>query len=370
LDSGKYAQVTLAADTSVHKIVIRGLASSNSVVAARQSSLTVQLLEAGGAVVKEWTGVNTNAPGSNYSANITVEREYLHLGRPVNWTGTESPIENPIRIESVSNETRLSNDSNYSVYNFGTPVVGKPRMDYVLCWGHNPQKVVDYNVEIDNLFILNGPDVADYNCTLGIDCTVGVSGVGLDRTMHWMLLIDNGEECGSPNVTVANFSDATLGTANRTWRENPRVVDAPQYYSATWTFGSARRGFPTSNYTICWAPAPIYGDTDLTVFNVRVGAFDMAGPYLPRAKFECRLSLNCELSTTGHRLADTNRLLVIQDGVCGNANATPADWEGLLNRALTANGTYTLGTLTRGLPGYHYRVCWGHDPQSLLDFQV
>ena len=82
---------------------------------------------------------------------------------------------------------------------------------------------------------------------------------------------------------------------------------------------------------------------EIEVFNVRVGSFDMAGPYLPNLKLECRLSLPCSLTTTGHRLDTTNRLLVIQDGVCGNANATPADWEGLLNRALTANGTYSLG---------------------------
>ena len=45
----------------------------------------------------------------------------------------------------------------------------------------------------------------------------------------------------------------------------------------------------------------------------------MAGPDLPPVKIQCTLGIPCNTSITGHRLASTNGLLVIEDGHCGQA---------------------------------------------------
>ena len=50
-----------------------------------------------------------------------------------------------------------------STYSFATPIAGDPGNHYKLCWGFQPVGLADFNVELDSLVELRGPDNAGFS---------------------------------------------------------------------------------------------------------------------------------------------------------------------------------------------------------------
>merc|ERR1719201_2184650 len=95
-----------------------------------------------------------------------------------------------------ANATTLTyngNDSN-STFDFGMPLVGLAGPSYRACWAHDPVGLKDYRVEIDGNAELVGTFVREFECTLGLPCTVLLSGY---RMSSWnrMVAVSQGA-CG------------------------------------------------------------------------------------------------------------------------------------------------------------------------------
>ena len=67
----------------------------------------------------------------------------------------------------------------FSRFNLGTPASGLPGKTYVACWSHNPLEDTDFLVTIDPEVELHGPFVSELECTLGVACSLELSGVEL-----------------------------------------------------------------------------------------------------------------------------------------------------------------------------------------------
>ena len=50
---------------------------------------------------------------------------------------------------------------------------------YRLCWSHAPSSLADYKVELDDVVELAGPDLAEFECTMGLPCGITAPGFGL-----------------------------------------------------------------------------------------------------------------------------------------------------------------------------------------------
>ena len=71
----------------------------------------------------------------------------------------------------------------------------------------------------------------------------------------------------------------------------------------------------------------------------------------------------------------TNAIVAISSGDCGDADAVVANetWgKEYANRTHVngSNASYALGTPRVGVAGAFYRLCWGHEPAMLADFNV
>ena len=69
-------------------------------------------------------------------------------------------------------------------------------------------------------------------------------------------------------------------------------------------------------------------------------------------------------------------MVVVSDGACGDANATVANETWGINKAanvsvtMSTKSSYSFGTPVVGVAGSSYRLCWGHDPSNMSEFNV
>jgi hypothetical protein len=251
-----------------------------------------------------------------------------------------------------------SNDTLRADYTFGTPLVGVPGGHYVLCWAHhprtNPRDLRDYNVQVDPSADLAGPNTRLLECTLGIKCSVALEGYRLGTTNR-IVVITNGT-CGQENATI---DSATWVGVNATDVSNT---------SANYTFGTPTVGLAGSHYRLCWS----HNASNVRDYNVEIdSSADLAGPFVRH--LDCTLGLECALTLEGHRLSASNRLAVISSGACGDSNASIANATWTTQNATNvsnASANYTFETPTIGTAGAYFKLCWGHDPVSMSNYNV
>ena len=92
-------------------------------------------------------------------------------------------------------------------------------------------------------------------------------------------------------------------------------------------------------------------------------------------ELSCTLGLRCSINLTGYRMEPTNAIVAISSGDCGDADAVVANETWGIEYANRTHGngsnaSYALGTPLVGVAGAFYRLCWGHDPAVLADFNV
>ena len=107
-----------------------------------------------------------------------------------------------------------------------------------------------------------------------------------------------------------------------TWdAQTPSVHNATQ---ASYLFGTPGVGMPGSGFTVCWGWAP----ADLSDYNVPLGAATLNGP--ASADLSCTLGKPCIVTVVGVGLAaaDSDGLLRLASGTCGDAGAVVGSWEG------------------------------------------
>ena len=129
-----------------------------------------------------------------------------------------------------------------------------------------------------------------------------ISGVGLEGSSALVLLAAGA--CGDGDAVVANW----------TGMMNPTRAAAADGANATYDFGipvAGRVGF----YRACWS----HNFSTIGDFGVEIDASAvLAGPQ--PASLECTLGRNCTLSLEGIDLAQTNQIVAIENGTCGDQN--------------------------------------------------
>jgi hypothetical protein len=87
----------------------------------------------------------------------------------------------------------VSTDGAEAVFNFGTPVVGTPGDFYVLCWG-NAGALSELVVPLDDVGELVGPELNDFLCTMGLPCSLDITGYNLGLSSS-LVVLESGS-CG------------------------------------------------------------------------------------------------------------------------------------------------------------------------------
>jgi hypothetical protein len=227
------------------------------------------------------------------------------------------------------------------VYDLGTATVGTPRSDYQLCFGINATDITEYNIS-NASFALNGPNVAEFECSLGAACVLTPTGKKLMSTNE--IFVTRNTSCS--NATVQNFSDWKL----------PRQASFSGCYELGTTLDLAG---PDENYTLCWAHDP----ADLADFVVTLGVLNMAGP-ISATNLTCTLGKSCLLNVTGVLLTTDNGAAVAS--VCGEDVAWDGAWYGGSQLAVAVSAgrdeEFFRWRPVSGVPATNYSLCWGPAP--------
>jgi hypothetical protein len=296
---------------------------------------------------------------SGYRLNATNKLVAISQGRCGDATATFAN-----ETWGIANATNVSRDVvGNSTYDFGIPLVGLAGSFYRLCWGHDPQSIEDFIVELEPDVELVGPFGREFECTLGVACSVFVEGYRLAPS-NGLVLVWN-SSCGDANAIVAND----------TWeRESPRCSrGSPACFAplpnTSYDFGTPVIGYPGDQYRLCWGHEPI----ELADYKYEIDATaELVGPIT--LDFECTLGSRCRRRLLGHRLAASNAIVVISNGTCGDPAATIAEDTWTIVTAATvgneSNASYDFGTPLVGAAGSFYRLCWGHNPRSAAVFDL
>jgi hypothetical protein len=145
-------------------------------VLGMQCILTIQSIQA---------GVYLDYPTDN---------EYLLLANGV--CGDASPV--TAAWTGSSNPPVLeARDENGGTYSFGTPLDGTPGNFYELCWASSPTAdLSSYNLQVDTRADLIGPSPAHLACTLGLPCSLTLTG-WRQREEDRLIVQSGGTTCGS-----------------------------------------------------------------------------------------------------------------------------------------------------------------------------
>jgi hypothetical protein len=195
---------------------------------------------------------------------------------------------------------------------------------HMMCWGGDPRgdpALFTVNVGV---FTLNGPDLKDYRCTMGLPCVVQVNGTGLTKENSIVLMYTQKDSptCESPRVrTITGFvpvATVVLGV-NDTFRSDGS--------NATFIFGTAI-GFPGfgagDHYRICWGAGVErtrlvdLGEMSLAGVNELAVTTDTGMGLVSGIKFD--------ISLTGHDLYADDRVNIVDASIeCGTLAAQKLD---------------------------------------------
>ena len=257
---------------------------------------------------------------------------------------------------------------NPALYNLGIARTTSdgPGSGYTVCWSSNGTTSESFNIQLGT-FSIDGParETSLLYCTLGLDCSIQVTGVNLAST-NKIFVTALSDVCGQTNLNQAYFDDAL----------NPINASGTSY--DTFELGIPTGGHP-GDYKVCWGYAP----TQESDYHVPVATLRMGGPVAQDN--ECTLSEPCKITLSGVRFSHASRLLMIsQSSKCGDASPTVISWSGINNPASTdlmlppadpgyvySDGDrYDAGLGFAGVPGL-YRICWGFDPfNGEVDYKV
>ncbi|KAF4662720.1 hypothetical protein FOL47_006072 [Perkinsus chesapeaki] len=275
---------------------------------------------------------------------------------------------------NMSNPVRVSISGRNDTFEFGIATNRLGGSIMKLCWSPQEPPTGDLSsfvVDVGN-FTMHGPDHKDSSCILGEECSVRLTGSGLNETNR-ILLVDRTRsatggpaKCGSRHLVTTGFTSSIV------WFNERSATGLNGRKSQNFVLGIPMGGKPAlENYDMCWAPerrvAGAYSD-----FVYPVGRFVMSGPF--RRVSYCMIRQACNISLEGIGLTSTNRILVIRDTYrCGQAVPFSGvlSTEGLVVPANVTRGKdgnwthYSLGSPMVGDLNT-YRVCWSHDPDSVL----
>jgi hypothetical protein len=234
----------------------------------------------------------------------------------------------------------------------------------------------DYRVQLDPVADLAGPQLVEFFCTLGISCSVHITGYDLDTT-NQIVILGSGS-CGGTGAEVAAWAGGLVlvGEESQSAGHGYGYGTGMGTYltQETYALGVPTSGVPGSQYILCWGHDPAGG---LDLLNVQLdGDAELSGPDV--ADFACTLGEPCHFVVTGHDLHTTNRIIVLSTGNCGDSAPAVASttWGSTFGHAMIettdgiASATYDLGTPVVGVPGDTFKLCWAHDPSALSDFNV
>merc|ERR1719506_3248629 len=108
--------------------------------------------------------------------------------------------------------TEVAADGSSAVFDFGTPTgsaeaPATPGAVYHLCWGPEGE-VEDLLVELDPVGELTGPELNEFECTLGLPCSLGLTGYELKATSSIVVLTSG--NCGDANAVAAGWTGSVL----------------------------------------------------------------------------------------------------------------------------------------------------------------
>jgi hypothetical protein len=243
-----------------------------------------------------------------------------------------------------------------------------------------------FNVEIDDVVPLVGPDTLNAECTMGLPCEIPVTGFSVESSSS-LLIIPGGSACGADDAAAIarwDANDQTPAVNYIAWdsMEASSVVGgAGESGSASYDFGIPVEGAPGPSYKICWSHDSLAAADHL----VELGVFTLNGPAIK--DFTCYIGGQCELLVDGYGFAPENELVIVYgpydqiEGTgwsgagCGDAyfvgggapveGQTPGVMPASLSYAAATSGAtqslYQIGQAF-GPVGDHYKLCWSHAP--------
>lgn len=247
---------------------------------------------------------------------------------------------------------------------------------YTLCWGHDPVGYSDgfgnYTSQAFHMdagaFMVMGPFVMDFECSLHFPCTIAISGIGLASTNKVLLIDGTTARCGESGagypgagfehiINPASPQDTGDGTYN------------------IYNVGSAY-GLSGSSFRLCWAhDPPMFEENGGVVWDFSKHYRVEIDPDFTWVRFtatvDCLVGRECRITIYGIGMPPTSQvLLVTGDRGCGDGSATPVSIAGMVNPqqvigqtvSLTKVGHYFFGTLEDEAPPYGFRICWGANP--------
>jgi hypothetical protein len=169
--------------------------------------------------------------------------------------------------------------------------------------------------------------------------------------------------CGAPPPTPLPTPSPTA---------SPTVSPTPSpTFSDMYELGTPTAGAVGAIYKVCWAHSP----THMSDFRVTLDAAAVLNGPTPGDIFECTLGLPCQVQVSGYGLEASNAIVAISDGTCGTDSMVLASWQGESGRTPVAADDSLLkefgfGTALVGTSGSFYKLCWSHEPSSLLSYNV
>jgi hypothetical protein len=139
---------------------------------------------------------------------------------------------------------------------------------------------------------------------------------------------------------------------------------------ATYETTAITAGTPGGSDTLklCWGPNP--SGTAASEYPLEVGTADLTGPTI--TAFDCTLSTACTYTISGHNLAATNKIVIV-NGACGDDaevhfgnSVGPTD----VDYTVYEFSAFTQKNLEPLADGASHSICWGHEPNSIAEQNV
>jgi hypothetical protein len=248
--------------------------------------------------------------------------------------------------------------------------------------------MTNFNVELDDVVILVGPNILDHECTMGLPCAIPVTGHLLEPGSS-LLVIPGASACGSDSAAAIaqwDASDQTPAVNYVDWDSVAAATSGSAASDQTYDFGTPVQGVPGPSYKICWSHDSLAAADHL----VELGVFTLNGP--DTAEFTCIIGGQCTLNITGYGFEASNEVVIVYgpfdqingagtsgagcgDGYfMGQAGVMPASLSYGASKFMGDKYTYSIGQAF-GAVGDHYKLCWSHDPSATIpaglpDFKV
>ena len=289
-------------------------------------------------------------------------------------------------------------------FDIGTMRTGLPG-SFKICWGHDPASSLfsysyNYYPVRGGSLVLTGPfPVATTYCTVGTYCSLHVYGVGLNAATNRIRLLSSTEVCHqSSTVTdVSGFvntdgAGGILGVASSTTGFANAPITASHYSPISGTsadtvslvmynFGISDELAATTR-KVCWTSDTASVSADPLEFAYsEFGILSVTRPTM--MPVSCMVGEFCNVTLTGLNLVPSNRLIIISENTCGQADSEYVMYSGIgqpispvpnPTAILTQGddptapsyGLYMFGISTERKNSVGYTVCWASDPFTNL----